>query len=919
MTMERTPRTRSAGLRMRAAGAVLLGVLGGWPALRGQEPPERPKPLPFQTVVPLSPREGREWEPPARPVPLDSAWQKESRYMSPGSFGRLREATRMVRDYEGQIHLSGLAFDVVIPDHGWPSLRLPCAVGVGRHPETARTMEADSREIEAWARDPKLGAVRIPGAGDAVPDEQAVDWAHTTLLFEPDAGPALAVTVSRLTPAILIETEAARVELFASKRLPRHIALPAEDGVTVLDLLSPAAPADDAVAAMREDWMLLWWGATSPFLAHPYPLSYWMRRRWNSEWTGILAEEFPPADCPVLLVFEAAPGRVSAGDGVILEFGSDLNEARAGRIVVLPLFGLRHPSRDATAQWSEGLPEEVERACRWWARHLSRFPLTVEESYAFDPAAERATVTERFEFAPLRDGGDWLAPIPPMLALAHRYGLGVEFSAEPAGEGCVTAVGPAAGIPNVESYTWSIRDLARYATERRALAQVPREAPAELQERLEEEIRKILDAGHLAPWLALVCDLHPNGCYHFLRTGDTLRYLAPVLDLLPPDLAAATVEYLEAERALCPPARCLNLPVFEGARREYWLADEKVFAGYNPANRWLAGVGYWYWPPIPIPMNDRVPVRDLYGLWAGLEAAGERLDDAGWADCRAALMATAAGHEWASLGWFHRAAEISATDGETPHRHYIQRYYGGVMAANSYFGGLVGFIRLARMRGDAGAEAFGWGLFSRTAALSFALRKFTAHLYDNGALRVPPWAEKEPDWMPRRFSVISGYLWASEWTKPEHDVRQVVCLDERGVCLLEQNQHHMQAHLVAMMHPTPELGRFLSDHCRRELDAHHQRVRECFPDWHLARAETHLGGDKSHYREPTDPYQIFMERAWVAQETPEQLAARLDIPWEARGDLFYLERLAETIRAFRGAEWRRIEPADPGRREPRGK
>ena len=50
---------------------------------------------------------------------------------------------------------------------------------------------------------------------------------------------------------------------------------------------------------------------------------------------------------------------------------------------------------------------------------------------------------------------------------------------------------------------------------------------------------------------------------------------------------------------------------------------------------------------------------------------------------------------------------------------------------------------------------------------------------------------------------------------------------------------------------------------------------------------------------PSDAYEHFLARSWILGEQPEQLARWVDVPWLDRGDLFYLGKLAETIRAYR--------------------
>ena len=46
-------------------------------------------------------------------------------------------------------------------------------------------------------------------------------------------------------------------------------------------------------------------------------------------------------------------------------------------------------------------------------------------------------------------------------------------------------------------------------------------------------------------------------------------------------------------------------------------------------------------------------------------------------------------------------------------------------------------------------------------------------------------------------------------------------------------------------------------------------------------------------------YSLFTARAWVLGDSGKSLQGRLDVSWTARGDLFYMHKLAETIKAYR--------------------
>ena len=55
---------------------------------------------------------------------------------------------------------------------------------------------------------------------------------------------------------------------------------------------------------------------------------------------------------------------------------------------------------------------------------------------------------------------------------------------------------------------------------------------------------------------------------------------------------------------------------------------------------------------------------------------------------------------------------------------------------------------------------------------------------------------------------------------------------------------------------------------------------------------------------PSDAYQVFCAHAQILDASGQQLARWIDVPWLDRGDLFYLHKLAETVKAYRGVRWR---------------
>jgi hypothetical protein len=123
-------------------------------------------------------------------------------------------------------------------------------------------------------------------------------------------------------------------------------------------------------------------------------------------------------------------------------------------------------------------------------------------------------------------------------------------------------------------------------------------------------------------------------------------------------------------------------------------------------------------------------------------------------------------------------------------------------------------------------------------------------------------------------------------------------LDDKAGPLGERWHEECSSELAAFRHLTPELAAFLGDHLKTETAAIAARVEWNQPTWYASFTEAILGSEHN-MNHPSDPYEMFLVRGWVLAEKPERLKAWLDVPWLARGDLFYLHKLAETIKAYR--------------------
>ncbi len=102
---------------------------------------------------------------------------------------------------------------------------------------------------------------------------------------------------------------------------------------------------------------------------------------------------------------------------------------------------------------------------------------------------------------------------------------------------------------------------------------------------------------------------------------------------------------------------------------------------------------------------------------------------------------------------------------------------------------------------------------------------------------------------------------------------------------------------------TPEIGRLLRDHALKEHRALFERyITHHRPTWFLAWGPLTYHADETCVDHPINPWATFMGRAFVFGDDGDALRKWLDIPW-CRADLYFVEKLAATVRAYTGTTW----------------
>lgn len=767
--------------------------------------------------------------------------------------------------------------------------------------------------------------------GGLLPAPAESNWSFVRYRLEPDI-PATARTpageesrldvyLSRVSTAILIRSNTDRITLFKGISPPDLFAVPQDESVALVahragagissgilnaQASDASAPGDDLgleLVGMGDPWVLAWWG---------------METLYSADFSGTRVK----ADKPVLLVFSEAPSGVvheSGWGGMTFEF------AQPGASVLLqPLSGdakadftgaevdaekLTYVSNDyaypanVTEGWLKtGLPDAVRNYCDLWCEYLARFPVSVCENYAWDAAAGKVEITEKFEFIDVRENGTPFVLLPPMLALSRQEGLsGLSFSAEVKDTGLNCGLGPVCGVEG-EGYTWGVDNIGKYVWEELSID--AGSTPEYLRAILEKEVAKILDAGHLFPF-SLSAGVNHFGWLGrerppFLNPGATPRYLAPLMPLLPVEQAGRLLEYLRAERETYPPEQVFSTIYYDGAPRNFY-AD---FREIGPPQEPLA-------PPQRPKQGDTIdpyirlnmmPIENYYALAQYYARAGGAERD--WPDLQCAIEPWLAFQDWALMGMPDLRARKWNNFVPLAYIGKLYSYYfnGGVMDANRFAEGAIGYARLARLAGDKDAEAFGVYLAARALIQRHAMAFFMDNLCRRGLegpLDYSNWVEA------RQHKLHSGW-WPRTYERrgTSGEIRQVVAFYHGGPTLNPLTGMDFYGGPMcapAFIDLAPEVARFLHDTAFEPCVRFIRAWDESNPLWFAAYKASECGGE-TLMELPHNSHSLFVASALVRGDTAEELERKMDVPY-CIGDLCFLDKLRLVMAACSGGKW----------------
>ncbi|MCB0139351.1 MAG: PQQ-like beta-propeller repeat protein [Caldilineaceae bacterium] len=358
---------------------------------------------------------------------------------------------------------------------------------------------------------------------------------------------------------------------------------------------------------------------------------------------------------------------------------------------------------------------------------------------------------------------------------------------------------------------------------------------AELTGRLENEVRKMVEAGHLRPgYYAIGQTGYPQLHDYFANPGDTLLTLSLAYPHLSPDLQAQLQPYLQAEyehyfaETLYTHTGWWEEPVDPAfgqlVGRESMPLPPEVAAALrlHPKSTDPGPDTPWAYPP-----------QNIYALWKYAELFPERAS-AIYAKLKVEnklplLAATAGGPSLPDDAWL----------ADNPWEH------------NAYIAGDIGFLKLQELAGQAAADA--------------ALRQTVGgELQRLLQLRVANFSKDQP-WVAER-------LQKGSW------------IHRRDMSIARN-----------FLHLTPELATYLRQHALPQMQEAVAEYSWVAPYWFVTRYEASVS--EGVQRHLLDSPALFQAKARILYEPQQELVKYLDVPAFAVGDLFYMQNLVAALEA----------------------
>lgn len=605
-------------------------------------------------------------------------------------------------------------------------------------------------------------------------------------------------------------------------------------------------------SAMKEPWLLTWFGEGSPLYTHTLP----------GFQRGVGSYGLHQMDCPFLLILEKRPETVLLErDGLTLEYAG-----QAGRVILMPARGVNFFEPEETEAWRNTgkIPETVVEQCRFWTTRLMDFPLTITEDLRV--SKDRVWIESKVSYERLED--NWamprkrIAPISPMLACAHTHGFPVKLSAEPLNCHYFTKYGNYMVVDGADSYSAELGAISKYVWERREVPELRTPEEKTLAAKLDTEVRRMIRAGHLAPFVSFTFP-YLLRTWHWQSSSELIYSCAAVADYLSPGTKKRLKVYLKNELESYPPGTF----VAQGAPRALGYLSQ---ADYERVTKGAI-------PHLPELFRKRPEV--LYHLWC----YADKLDCWEYIDKNWSLIDTIFRYHFHHMDW--PTSFFAMFRCRSPHMSYRR----GIHDVNAFIAGAIAYARMAQQLGRDAESSLGYGLASKWLMMRFACAKFDEHMHEEGLIRpIPGSARMTEDWWEQNVTKTIG-------------LRQVFAVDQFGV-MLDRTTPVVTSRFYGgpscrYRHVFPEIGRFLLDFNKELEQRPFGRVIETDPVWHFS------GG--MFAPDAGNCCDNFLAAANIMQLPPEQLIGYLVEP-DCVGDLYFFQKAAAAINRTPQALWRRV-------------
>lgn len=719
-----------------------------------------------------------------------------------------------------------------------------------------------------------LGEIRLPGTTTPSTTTISTDWSHSTYQVLA-SGQSFTLTASRLSPAVLIDTQATSLQIGTGDVHFDHNGSQLTNGPDAPSFpkyvnfgTTQTLSATPTINSSPDNWLLIWYGANSHFADTRIPKSYTDEN--VPALTLNLSDTFQ-ADIPLLLTFETKPTSIkhAAAGGVELQFPS-----AAGKLTIMPLLGEFKTVAATTDTWTS-LPSTISQQINFWYPRSCQYPQKADESYQYDASQDKASITQTTTFQTIcTHHNTKFNPLPPLVASAITP-LSITTPTL-TDANYPTPYGPLLGL-DANTLTWSLSGLDTYISS--TVNHGAGTIPSHINQAITNQIQALTAAGHLRPWHVLdkINIAAQVGNTYFTTPSQVVNVLGEVASSLSGQSQTDLIDYIEQELISYPIESTAQYPVSQGAFRQgYDPTDQTTVTHYHERRAYEE--------------FDQPGLYGLYALALYYQLSAKPLPATIESTLTTLLNQTQQETDWATGMWLEGFEEPRPA----------------VVNLNRYLTGLIGALHLTN---NATTHDTARALFARAAAARIGATTLPAYQYQTGEVVLP----SDPDWQVKQTSVgWIGYIYNYGWTNPADDIRQALTINQFRTYLydtggpdqgLSKTKAPVQfSQLTPLWNAASPIIRLIGTAAPQQTSRYFDTFMSISPQWYVAFSEGILGSEHG-VSYPMDSYTTFLYQAYINNAPGSDLESYTDIPWTDVGDFFYLHKLALTAQAYQGWSW----------------